>query len=686
MYIFDIKQSPKITTKIFMKIQVQIILLCLLSYASAFGQLAKTQVLRVSAIANTDGTVTLHWPYENYTGNYDIYKRTSQQTQSWGTAPIATIAGNLNQYTDATFKKGEAFEYQIVKRKASTTDALGYIYAGNQSPEINQYPGIILLIDSNYRIPLVSELTQLMINLSKEGYIVYTAFAGRGEAVATVKTRIKALYQSATIKPTCLFIIGHVPVPYAGYFSSNSDTPPPDGHVEGSGNHTGAWPADVVYGIFDDVLTDNWVDCKTGSQSRHHNVVGDGKYDQSKLGAECVLEIGRVDMFNMPLFKKSDTVLVSEYLTRNNNWRNGIWKAQERALVDNNFGSLNLASTGYANFAALVGYTNTTDSLDYLTAQKNGSYLWSYGCGAGSYTSCSGIGTTSNFVNDSFQNVFTILAGSFFGDWDNQNNLLRAPLASKSLASFWGGIPKWYVHHMGLGERIGKGTRISQNNIDFYFSGKFNLSENSMHIALMGDPTLRQKSLPPVVSLQAVSENKIVKLNWPAVSEPGIGYAVYMVDTTYNIYYRLNETPLTTTSFNHDKNYVSGNYLYAVKTMKLETSGSGTYYNTGGAAFARVNHVNSTEENLALSLDVRVYPNPVQARESIKIDVQLSVAKPIQASVYSLDGKLILTQDFKEIHFGLNQLELNIAGQNPGIYFLKLDSGNSSYVHKLVIL
>ena len=99
-----------------------------------------------------------------------------------------------------------------------------------------------------------------------------------------------------------------------------------------------------------------------------------------------------------------------------------------------------------------------------------------------------------------------------------------------------------------------------------------------------------------------------------------------------------------------------------------------------------VNHVNSTEENLALSLDVRVYPNPVQARESIKIDVQLSVAKPIQASVYSLDGKLILTQDFKEIHFGLNQLELNIAGQNPGIYFLKLDSGNSSYVHKLVIL
>jgi hypothetical protein len=66
--------------------------------------------------------------------------------------------------------------------------------------------------------------------------------------------------------------------------------------------------------------------------------------------------------------------------------------------------------------------------------------------------------------------------------------------------------------------------------------------------------------------------------------------------------------------------------------------------------------------------------------------VQVNRAQPIQASLYSLEGKLVLIQDFKEIHFGSNQLKLNIAGQNPGIYFLKLDSGNASYVHKLVIL
>jgi hypothetical protein len=75
----------------------------------------------------------------------------------------------------------------------------------------------------------------------------------------------------------------------------------------------------------------------------------------------------------------------------------------------------------------------------------------------------------------------------------------------------------------------------------------------------------------------------------------------------------------------------------------------------------------------------------VQDKE-LNIDVQVNLAQPIGASLYSLDGKLVLIQDFKEIHFGSNQLKLNIAGQNPGIYFLKLDAGNARYVHKLVIL
>ncbi|MDZ4668681.1 MAG: T9SS type A sorting domain-containing protein [bacterium] len=668
-----------------MKKGYNLLLICLLISIHAMAQIAKTQVIRISATANADGSITLTWPYENFAGNYDIYKRLNQQTQNWGSAPIASIAGTFNQYKDVAVKEGEAFEYQIVKRQGSTNVALGYIYAGNAFPEPKQYPAVILLIDSNFRLPLSTQINQLQADLYKEGYVLYIDYAGRGEAVNSVRNRVKAIYQNALIKPASLFILGHVPVPYSGYYSSNSETPPPDGHVEGSGNHTGAWPADVVYGILGNGLTDDWVDCKTGSQPRNYNVVGDGKFDQSKLPSEAVLEVGRVDLFNMPAFKKSDTALTAAYLDRNHAWRTGVWKVQERALVDNNFASLNLASTGYANFAALVGSNLTYDTLDYITAQKKGSYLWSYGCGAGSYTNCNGIGSTTSFVNDSFENVFTILAGSFFGDWDVQNNLLRAPIASKSLASFWGGIPKWYVHHMGLGERIGKGTQISQNNTNFYFSGQFNLSENSMHIALMGDPTLRMKNLPAVSNLSAISENKVVKLLWSPVSEPGLGYAVYLVDTLSNTFYRLNDVPETGTTYNHDKNYVTGNYQYAVRAIKLETGASGTYFNAGGAAYARVNHINGTQEKLVQTIQVSCYPNPIINQQNLTVDVQLVQSNAIATSLYSMEGKLLLQQNFEEARVGLNQININMARQNPGIYLLKIASGSSSHVQKIVV-
>ena len=99
-----------------------------------------------------------------------------------------------------------------------------------------------------------------------------------------------------------VYIIGHVPVPYSGYFSSTGTRPPPDGHVEGSGNHTGAWPADVFYADFEGIWEDILVKCTTGSQYRHHNIGGDGKFDPSELPGKASVDLGRVDFYEMPAF------------------------------------------------------------------------------------------------------------------------------------------------------------------------------------------------------------------------------------------------------------------------------------------------------------------------------------------------------------------------------------------------
>ncbi|MFN4082502.1 MAG: T9SS type A sorting domain-containing protein [Bacteroidia bacterium] len=639
------------------------------------AQVARTQVVRASAIANTNGSVTLVWPQENFSGTFTIYRRNYQDFEDWGNTPIGSVAGNASSFTDNNVSEGKAFEYLIVKATGSTNEALGYIYAGNKLVEPNKFGSIILVIDSNYILPLQTEIERLQNDLKAEGWFVYRIAAGRTETPVVVKNRIIALNNALKNKAEALLLLGHIPVPYSGNFSSTGDAPPPDGHVEGSGNHTGAWPADVYYAILEDVFTDNRVTMTTGSQTRHHNIQGDGKFDQTKLPSAATLEVGRVDLFDMPAFGKSDTILTKEYLDRNHLWRTGQWKVVERALIDNNFTNLNLASTGYANFAALIGQDSVFDNRDYFTAQKNGSYLWSYGCGAGSYTSCSGIGNTNNFVNDSFENIFTILAGSYFGDWDIRNNFLRAPLASKSLASFWGGIPKWYVHHMGLGDRIGKGTKITMNNTGFYFTGNFNLSANSVHIALMGDPTLRQRNLPPIKNLTATSSNKKVFLNWNGNGTNS--YAIYRVDTNTNSYIRVNNNIVTDTFFVDEQNYFTGNYVYAVKSIKLETTASGSYYNTGGAAFANVSHVNSTGELLKYKFDMIVYPNPTNG--VFNINFKNTFGKYIDVEVFDLNGKRIYTQTTNEDDIAVKYI------LPKGFYIVKATNGENSIVKKLIV-
>lgn len=668
-----------------MKKQIYLILLLQVLFSiSALAQLAKTQVVMLSAIANSDGSITLKWPAESYTGTYIIYKRTDQSVLSWGTSPIGTVNGNQNTFTDYSVKKGEAYEYMVLKAKGAT-EAMGYIYAGNKFLEQRKYGGIILLIDSNMLSPLSAEINTLQTDLLAEGWKVYPIIVGRTEAVPTVKSKIIALNQTALIKPEAIFIIGHVPVPYSGFYSSNGEAPPPDGHIEGSGNHTGAWPADVYYGILSDVFTDANVTCTTGTLPKMQNIPGDGKFDQTKIPANVDLELGRVDLFDMPAFGKSDTVLLRNYLNRNHNWRTGNWKVTERALIDNNFTTYNLASTAYACFPALIGPDSIFDNRDYFQAQRKGDYLWSYGCGAGSFTSCSGVGNTNSFVNDSFQNVFTILNGSFFGDWDIQNNFLRAPLASRSLTSFWGGIPKWYVHHMGMGVRIGTGTRITQNNTEFYFSGNFNSSSHSMHIALMGDPSLKMRNLPALSNLNGSSNNKKVYLNWNKVNEPNIAYAVYILDESKQEFMRLNEQATTDTFYVDDKNFYSKEYVYAVKPIRLETTGSGSYYSTGGAAYTKVNHVNALSPNFGQYANLQVYPNPVTGSQKLNLSFAALQSENLLLEIYTINGQLVQRNNLRANGSGLQSIEITEAPAASGIYLIKLISENGTAYGKFVV-
>ena len=652
-------------------------LLFLVIFSVLQAQVAKTQVVQINVETGADH-LELKWPLETgHTGNYLVYRRTALG-EDWGD-PIATLQGSESGYIDRDVKAGTGYEYFVIKSQGTSAIAYGYVYSGIKTILNPIRGGLIMLIDSSYIDTLKDELEQYESDVTSEGYTVYRLYAGRNERAMKVKKRIVQLYEDQDGDISTLFIIGHVPVPYAGDFTGNA-IPPPDGHVEGSGNHTGAWPADVFYGDMDGQWFDVSVNNTSGQSDRNHNTPGDGKLDETKLPSDAELQVGRVDMTDIPAYTMfNDIELTRNYLVRNHKWRTDQWRAVERGIIDNNFNGLNLASTGYHNLSAMFPIDSVHDNIDLITSARKQSYMWTYGCGAGSYKSCNGIGVTADWV-DTPHTVFTILAGSYFGDWDTRGNFLRAPLGSEALASAWGGIPKWYLHHMALGESIGYGTRITQNNVDEYFNGAFNFSHNSIHIALMGDPTLRMRNLPALSKVTAKSSNKVVDISWNGATGDFEGYLVYRIDTSGD-YELLTPAPIKDTSFTDDQNFYSGTYTYAVHTSRLEVTPSGSYYNIGGGDRATVDHVNTTGWN-AVNAGMSIYPNP--ARSQLTVQVEDLPGSLAHIQVKAMDGKVVTTVNTTVVSRQL-KTTLDVSEIPNGVYLITVSTTKGTVTERFVV-
>jgi hypothetical protein len=287
-------------------------------------------------------------------------------------------------------------------------------------------------------------------------------------------------------------------------------------------------------------------------------------------------------------------------LNKDHNFRHRLMAVERRGLVCDNFGERDgeaFAASGWRNFAPFFGAANVSEVPygNYFPTVASQSYLWSYGTGGGSYYTCNGIGSSDDFANTDVKTVFTMFLGSFFGDWDNESNFLRAPLGSTTygLTASWAGRPHWFYHHMALGETIGFSTRLSQNNGSGGLYAAQNQGSRQVHVALMGDPTLRMHPVIPPSGLSGSVNSSGVTLNWGPSSDTNLrGYHVYRAASALGPFTRIDAgAPISGTSYTDQSG--SGNYTYMVRAIKLEESGSGTYYNPSQGVFFSVNGSNS---------------------------------------------------------------------------------------------
>jgi hypothetical protein len=645
---------------------------------------AQKESIALSATVNENPPgITLQWPLDAGSENkgYRIFKR-EKGSKDWGNA-IATPLPADTLYTDNQLSLNKNYEYYIDKNNGVNLTAIGYLSAGiNLEPNPDRGM-LVLLIDSAYKYALEAEIKQLEMDILGDGWQLLKHYVNRNASVSDVKQLIIQDYNTYPQLRT-VFILGHVPVPYSGRLSV-----PPDGHVVGSGDHTGAWAADGYYGDMDGAWTDLYYDT-SASRSWNKNIPGDGKFDQNYFPSELELEVGRVDLYNMPEFSANDTALIKYYLEKLHNFKMGKVQAEKRGLIDDNFKTLNLVSTGWRYFPGFFGQ-NKIDDLDYFSTMKNKSYLWSCGAGAGSFNSCNGLKNnarayTKDFANDTIQSVFTMLSGSFFGDWDNKNNFLRAPLASKTMAlvSFWGGIPQWILHHMAMGETIGHAARITMNNTGDYYHGYFNYSANKIHIGLMGDPTLKMHTVQAPSHLSADSiANVTVKLTWNASPDKNIsGYNIFRTHTLNEAFIKINENPVSDTTYT-DAYAMNGNNVYMVRAVKKEISGGGSYFNMSLGIFDSASTLwNASVQNKDMEHSVQIYPNPV--KDMIHIHVYQTLSGTLQISLFDVYGREVAEMEYKN-QGTPNTINFPLTGMKSGTYILKIHNRELQYVGKIII-
>ena len=521
--------------------------------------------VELTASIKTDPlSIELNWVGQDASTSYNIYRKLKSAT-SWGGVK-ANLPGTATQYVDNTISKGVSYEYQVV-RIAANFVGYGYINAGSEIPAQESKGIILVVIEQTIADSLNEEINTLLDDLQGDGWKASPIYVLKNAKVTDVKALIMAEYLKNPGETKALYLLGHIPVAYSGDIN-------PDGHPD----HRGAWPADVYYGDMNGTWTDNFVNDVVAGDPRHRNIPGDGKFDQSIAPSPTELQVGRVDFFNMPSFVLSEVQLLRNYLHKAHDYKHKKFEAVHRAVIDDNFGYFNgeaFAHSGWRNFSSLVGSENVTAD-DYFTAMKDSSYLWSYGCGGGTYTSAGGVGSTSDFAQSQLKGVFTVLFGSYFGDWDSQNNFLRAPLAQgTTLTNVWAGRPHWQFHQMALGENIGFCVQNTQNN-NIYSS---NYGNGFIHVALMGDPSLRNDVVYAVPEIAVQKEGNHARISWIASSEPGVTYNIYAKNDSIQQFIRLNENAIDGTVYIDSCLLYNGNYTYMVRAVKLHTGHSGSYFN-----------------------------------------------------------------------------------------------------------
>lgn len=542
---------------------------------------SRMQAVELTAtVSESPARITLNWPPRNDATGYRVAKKVNGAWQE-----VAALPANATSWSDGNVAVGQRYEYWVTKATQWNYAGWGYIKSGMRAPALDAPGKVLVLAHESLAGALAGELNRLKQDLIGEGWSVAMQSVPAGATPPQVKGMIQNLWNADRQNFKSVILLGHIAVPYSGAIM-------PDGHD----NHKGAWPADLYYAEMDGLWTDNRVDIRQSEREINWNWPGDGKFDQGTLPSDADLALGRVDLFEMTCFSnkqppRDELALMRQYLNKNHEFRSGRMNIERKAYLIDNFGlreTNGVSATGWRNFSTFVGQGNVEllPLNTYVSTMSQRSAVWTWGAGGGSYYYCSGVADSDAFALNDIKVPFTLWLGSYFGDWNNESNFLRAALGSGHvLVSIYSGLPHSFMHGMAMGETVGEGMLLSQNNRegDGYFPD--GQGHREVHQALHGDPTLRLFPRAMAANVAAQGGAGQATISWQNPSGDGLlGAYIYRSSSVEGPWQRITNEPVGGNSFVDRPS--PGSYAYMVRPVWLEQSGSGTYLNPSKGAVA----------------------------------------------------------------------------------------------------
>lgn len=552
--------------------------------------------------SSTPKTITLKWA--NVTGrtvsSITIYRKT--ETGSW--TSVGTPAASSTSWTDTNVTAGTYYEYKVqMVTGGSEGTVYGYIASGIKVPQ-ESYRGRLVLVVDNTKAnglngsaptsgPLATQVSQLINELTGDKWIVSPVYVSQSATPATVRALIKGYYDTdagdgnSNTNTKAVYIFGHVPV--AGIGNLN-----PDGHG-GRGISS-----DVIYSE----MTSTWNTGSVGSSAGYGVSAGftmpsTHTYNNPTPDAG-ELQVGRVDMYNLPGMPGTENEKLTNYLAKATNFKKRLYTPTDTMYLRARTPFTSSGMAGWSSTASVVGPQNVTHDRTasdlWTNLGQNHLFVLGYGQSGGVLAvdkipqpglCISGCGS-NNLTSVSWGGVFNALSSSYIVEWNDTNSILRSILADegKSLTMSYGIDNHWYFHHMGMGKTVGYSALSSlNNNTNLYYprgmTGDWNNSSNGNnaygHMALLGDPTLRAHYVGmPTGNLSITNSGGLAAFSWGASSDSPLGYNLYEIQT--NTIRKVNSNIISGTSYTSSDSY-DANRKYMVTAVKVRAGNSGTYYN-----------------------------------------------------------------------------------------------------------